>query len=317
MDRAPHPVNQHWIPRFYLRAFATADCAGPRNPKVWIFSKHEIGGDPVLTNIRNVCARRYLYSPKQSDGQRDWNLELKLGELESTLAGIWPAASADFLDLGDPSVRKALALFVAVTWLRHPDKLTLVARMHGDLVTIFESAPKDGAGNPHVIAVVKGEEHRIDTSGWEQYRQWDNDDHHRFFADQLEREATHLAEFLLSKRWSVVFAESPLFITSDKPVAKVHQKRETFGFGTRGTIVSFPLSPSRVLLMDDNHAEPAHQYYPLLAGDPAALNFTTMRNAETFIISPRPVDDVLREIVQYADAWERENDAAQSTPSPA
>jgi len=317
MERAPRPVNQHWIPRFYLRRFATPNTGRSRNPKAWIFSKHHGGGDPMLTNIRNVCARRYLYSPRQGDGHRDWKLELKLGDLESTLARIWPVASADFLDLADPSTRKALALFIAITWLRHPDNLALVARLHGDLVGIFEEAPRDAAGNPHVVVIAKGGEHLIDASAWDQYRQWDDDDHHRFFAEQIEREAIHLAELLLSKRWSAVFAARALFITSDKPVAKMHQSRETFGFGTHGTIVTFPLSPTRVLLMDDNHAEPANQYYPLHADDPAALNYTTMRNAANFIISPRPTDEVLREIVQHADAWERENDAAQSTPSPA
>lgn len=100
-----------------------------------------------------------------------------------------------------------------------------------------------------------------------------------------------------------------LFITSDRPVAKVHQTRETFGFGTSGTIVTFPLSPTRVLLMDDSHREPANQYYPLHGDDPVALNYATMRNAANFIISSRPTDDVLREIVPYPDAWERENSA--------
>src|SRR5690349_15322055 len=106
--KTPRPVNQHWIPQFYLRRFATADSLRSRRPKVWIFSKHSDGGDPALTNVRNVCAWRYLYSPRGDDGQRDWNLEVKLGDLETTLAQIWPAVSSDFLDLGDASVRKAL-----------------------------------------------------------------------------------------------------------------------------------------------------------------------------------------------------------------
>jgi len=248
--------------------------------------------------------------PSVHDGERDWRLELKLGDLESALARMWPMANADFLDLGDAGTRKSLALFLAVIWLRHPDNLALAARLHGALVGMFDSAPKDPAGNPHVTAVIKGEE--------------TTDRHIRLGSDtgslivtiitdslpkRIERDAIHLAEILLSKRWSVIFAEHPIFITSDKPITKAHQTLERFGFGTKGTLVSFPLSPTRVLFMDDNHGEPGNQYYPLNAGDPAALNFTAMRNAANFIISPRPTDDVLREIVSLADGWERDEEA--------
>lgn len=305
--KRPRPVNQHWIPQFYLRGFATSESLRSRRPKVWIFSKHHGGGDPALTNVRNVCAWRYLYSPRNSDGARDWNLELKLGDLETTLAQIWPALSTDFLDLSDASVRKALALFVSITWLRHPDNLALIAQTHRDLVAIIEDAPRDAAGNPRVSIELNGEERMIDGTDWPRYREATEDDHHRFFTRQIQNDATHLAELMLSKRWSVVFAEQPVFITSDKPVAKSHLTRERFGFGTAGTLVSFPLSPTRVLLMDDNHDEPANQYYPLNAQDPAALNYTAMRNAAKFIVSPRPTDDVLREIVANADAWERQH----------
>lgn len=301
----PRPVNQHWIPRFYLRGFATAESRQARRPKVWIFSKHHDGGEPEFVNVRNVCARRYLYSPRDGDGRRDWALEGKLGDLETSLSQIWPAASADFLDLGNNAIRKALALFIAVTWLRHPDNLAWVARAHRDLVALYEEAPHDATGNPQLIFVVNGVERVVDGTGWPAYRDATEDDHHRFFTRLIEGEATHLAEILLAKRWSVVLAREPVFITSDKPVVVAHPKKDAVGFATPGALVSFPLSPTRVLLMDDRHEEPANQYYPLHAQDPAALNYTVMRHAATFIISPRNTDEVLREIVQHADAWER------------
>jgi hypothetical protein len=60
-------INQHWVPQFYLREFATPDTRESKQPKVWIFSRHDNDGDEKLTWIRNVCAQRYLYSPKSAD----------------------------------------------------------------------------------------------------------------------------------------------------------------------------------------------------------------------------------------------------------
>jgi len=54
------PKQQHWVPRFYLRFFATPETAGGDEPQVWLLSKDE--GGPVLTNIKKVATQRYLYS---------------------------------------------------------------------------------------------------------------------------------------------------------------------------------------------------------------------------------------------------------------
>jgi hypothetical protein len=80
------PVNQHWVPQFYLKYFATPDTQQTKNPKTWIFSKDEEDGDPKLTNIRNICAKRFLYSPPDKDGQREWELETRLSDIESLLS---------------------------------------------------------------------------------------------------------------------------------------------------------------------------------------------------------------------------------------
>jgi hypothetical protein len=56
-------------------------------------------------------------------------------------------------------------------------------------------------------------------------------------------------------------------------------EREKFGFGTPGVMVTFPLGPKRMLVMDDMHHEPASQYYPPKDANAASFNLTTWRNA--------------------------------------
>ena len=67
----------------------------------------------------------------------------------------------------------------------------------------------------------------------------------------------------MRKRWSTILADDDAFVTSDRPVSIEHHAREVFGVATPGSIVTFPLTPRRLLVMDDRHEQPANQYYPL------------------------------------------------------
>lgn len=293
-NRAKH---QHWVPQFYLRYYATSESRTSKQPKVWIFSKDEGDGDEKLTSVRNVCGQRYLYSPMLETGDRDWALDDLLNELESGLGSIWPALVERYVALDDPHVRKAVALFVAATHLRNPDVRAQVERMHSTLVKIYEGAPMLADGTPDIEGIeINGKCHPVSTDGWHRYRTWGKDDHDRFFADIVRSEAIRTAQHLMEKRWSVVFAQEDTFITTDKPVGLQHDGQEKFGMQTEGTIVTFPLSPRRLLVLDDLHAEPANQYYPLADGAGAAFNLTIWRSARRFLITGRSVPEVLEEM---------------------
>jgi len=299
-------INQHWVPRFYLKYFATSETQNTKEPKAWIFSKDKEDGDPVLTNIRKICAKRYLYSPPDKNGQRDWILEKKLSELESLLSVMWPTLAEGDADLQWEALRKGVSLFLSVLCLRHPNNLIECVNAHQHIVNIYDTAPKKPDGTPDIEYVeINGMIKKIDTSDWHEYRNWQKDDHHRFFAKSIEFHAVDIAELLLQKRWSVIFADTPVFITSDNPVSKAHLERDKFGFGTKGTIVTFPISPTRLLVMDDMHHEPAGQYYPLHADGPGPYNLGIWKNGSRFMISPRDVDDVLAEMLEWADKQEK------------
>jgi hypothetical protein len=313
VNRKGSSKNQHWVPQFCLKYFATPATRGSERPQVWIFSKDDGDGDEVLTNVRNVCAKRYLYSPVDSDGSRNWELDERINGLESTLATAWPALTTEYVPLDDEWLRKGVALFVAVMHLRNPEARVATENIHRELVKFYESAPRLLDGIPDVDSIeLNGKVHRVRLDGWHEYRAWGKHDHDKFFAHMVSHEAMHIAEMLLPKRWSVVFSETDTFITTDKPVVIQHQARPKAGFGTPGVIIMFPLSPRRLLVMDDMHAEPANQYYPLNVENIGAFNLSLWRNGSRFMITGRPVPDVLNELVAFGESQESSPDEPDS-----
>jgi hypothetical protein len=305
-DQSKH---QHWVPQFYLRCFATSETRETQTPQVCIFFKREADGDERLTNVRNVCGKRYLYSPRQPDGKRNWVLDDKLNDVEALLGQVWPSLATDFVDLQDEPVRKALALFVSIMHMRHPDVRQTVEYTHGALVSFYETGPKAADGTPLVDSIEhKGKSYHFDKSNWYDYKNQGKDGHDRAFAETVQSVSGLMAKHLLTKRWSVIYCERDSFITSDKPVVLQHFERERFGYGTVGTIVTFPLSPTRLLVLDDLHDEPPNQYYPLVQSNIGAVNLSSWRAASRYLITGRPISEVLAEILEVADA---END-----PSP-
>jgi hypothetical protein len=294
-------INQHWVPQFYLREFATPQTKYTANPQVWIFSKRDEDKDERLTSIRNVCAKRYLYTPRGKNGERSWEVDDDLEGVEALLGEVWSSISSGFVDLSKQATRKALSLFIATNHIRHPANLKIVRGIHHNLVRSYDRLPKKPDGTPDVDEFIfNGKAHKADTSDWHDYRSWSDDDYHRFFVRRIRREAGLLAKTMLTKRWSVVIADQPYFITSDRPVVLQHSERSVFGSTTHGAIISFPLSPTRLLVMDDLHEEPANQYYPLNPGCSAAFNFSIWHNSSRFMITGRSVPDVLTDIMTWA-----------------
>ena len=113
-----------------------------------------------------------------------------------------------------------------------------------------------------------------------------------------------LAQELLKKRWWVSFTDTASFITTDTPVIVVNPERQSFGINTPGTVLSFPISPTRILMMDDRWDQPKGRYYPLGADGPAPFNYTAWCKCERFMISSRPTDLVCAEMLAWTDALE-------------
>lgn len=186
--------------------------------------------------------------------------------------------------------------------LRHARRSRQSINSLSPLLRAYQAGPMGGPELDHVE--IGGEAFPVETEGWQEFRSWGKNGHDKFFADIVRSEATSIAEMLMEKRWSVVCAETDAFVTSDKPVAIQHLSRQVAGFGTPGGIVTFPLGPRRVLVMDDMHHEPENQYYSLQQSNVGAFNLRIWQNGSRYMITGRPVQDVLSEICDCADEYE-------------
>ena len=280
----------HWVSQSYLKAFA-ADEAGQ---KIWRFSKND--GDPQLKPIDKVAVRFHLYAPRAADGTRDDRVERKLSELEQWFGHpLWKSLCTSEIDLTWEPLRKMLALIVATSYVRNPVQFENWKRIHRqmiDQVSKLESMPT------HVT--IEGVEREVDASDWPDFRDASEERMKAAWNDYIAG-AGDIAPRLLGMRMVVLAADKPVFITSDNPVTITHPSLEFRGIRDPETTISFPISPTRMLVMDNRHSEPNGVYYELPEDNAAAQNILVWRNAIEHMFSHRHTDEVCAEFIADED----------------
>ncbi len=125
------------------------------------------------------------------------------------------------------------------------------------------------------------------------------------FVYTLLSESGPTAEELIKKRWAVIVSDAPVFATSDNPVMVLHEDLLLRGLGFFGGDILVPISPTRMMMLDDRHNEGNH-YYRLHIETLGAFHGIVLRYALRFLISSRPSDEVLSELVALSDQIDRE-----------
>jgi hypothetical protein len=277
--------KNHWVPQSYLRWFASD---APKNSKIWRFSNKE--GPPSEKPIKKVAVQYYLYAP-QINGSRSYDFEKKLSDIEQLFSpSMWHTISNGFIELKDEGTRKGIALLAAIMYLRNPTQLRQTTDIHNSLVDFFASQDEKSS-----TIEIEGKTLELDWNEWESFRNSDQESIKKLWIKSIS-EATWLAEILMQMRWSIVLSEKPVFITSDNPVAVIHPSLQFKGLKDRDSRVIFPLSPTRILTMDNLNSEPNGQY--LEAKGFPAWNMLIWRNAIEFMFSPRHPDEVCLEMDQ-------------------
>jgi hypothetical protein len=284
----------HWVPQSYLRAFSIDPSQPKEKRKIWRFSKLE--GEPDSKSIAKVAVKYHLYVPMNDDGTRDTSFEDKLSGSEQWFGSdLWKEIAHEWVDLCSETVRRLVSMQIAVTYLRNPQLFERHKNVHRQLV---EFLGKDSELPSYLIE--NGKQIELDKGTWAAYRDATEDDLKRDWFKQIGS-AAGIAEDFMKMRWSVLFTENPTFVTSDNPVTFMHPSLEFRGIRNRETSIIFPLSPTRVLLLDHKLTEPDGQYYPLSPGNEGPLNCLIWRGANEFMYSSRDPDLVCSEIVSSAD----------------
>ena len=129
-----------------------------------------------------------------------------------------------------------------------------------------------------------GRVHKVDDADWDAFQSAAPEVSQAIFAENIHPGSLEIMRVLLAKRWSIIVADKPVFVTSDRPVACYHATKKRCLVGTPDADITFAISPTRMLLLDDRHWAPANRYYRLQDG-PDTFNLISLWNAYRFVIS--------------------------------
>jgi hypothetical protein len=257
--------RHHFVPQFYLRQWGNAD------EKVWQYGFD--GLPPVHVGTKNVTFERGLYTHPAKDKVTPLTTEDDLAEIESGYAEVWP----DIIDRAtDVQTRHNIARFVALMFVRHPQHRETVRLMNEtwrEIVQGLEPEAEVGitdegrGGKIRVQDVLEETKDEFVGSG---------------FLKLIRGTLEHIAETLMARRWGIVFSEKPAFVTSDCPVVRDRGscQRRAFGFRTPGTLILFPCSPKRLLVISDDWP---HEFAHYKLTDADVFNQMIARGAVRFI----------------------------------
>lgn len=292
-QRGQRTKRCHWVPQAYLRAFA-ADA--PDFRRIWRFSRHHEARGPELKRIDKVAVRLHLYAPiDPKTGKRDDSFERKLSHLEQWFGHkIWQILCTDIVDLRWKPLRKMVSLLIAVMYFRNPANFAKYKEIHQQLRDEFLKEEY----LPDVVRYM-GRTYSLDKDSWPAYRDAQEEDLKRNWIESI----SHLgwcAEQLMQMRWAMVCAEESIFITSDNPVTTVHPSLRFRGIKNPETIIMFPISPTRMLHLDNRHEEEDGHYYRV-SDDGSAANLLVWRGANEYMFSHRHPEHVCRALLADAE----------------
>lgn len=227
------PQIQHWVPRFYLKRFATQGSRTTRNPKVWVTDKAEPQSAPRLASTKRICGQRYLYSPEKPQGERDWAFEERLSHLEDMAANYWEEFCTGELDLSRSDIRTTVAEFISALHLRNKlvfDSIRKVMELRDALF----GGPTITSRPSHLAP----DEERPDPT-------------HpgRHFVQSTKSLIPKLTDAFFSYRWVLLVNSEIPVVTSDVPVTFIDPRGRRSGPGGKDPMAIFPLSPSTLLCM--------------------------------------------------------------------
>jgi|SRR5690554_1022788 len=262
------PKVQHWVPRFYLKHFATEETRGTLNPKVWVINKDKSLSEPELVTTRRICGQRFLYTPEGNDGSRDWSLEGYFSGLESSAAEYWEALSSVQLDLSEPEVRSRVAEFLAALHLRNKFVFDLYKGIIEKRDALF--------GGPRPTQRITGEEANGDRP--------DPTHPGRCFAQSTRKDIPRIKEAFVSYRWVLLKCAQNVLITSDVPVTFIDSIPHRSGPGSKDAKAVFPVSPSTLLYMVPREGQPETIYGEADGAFFQEVNQVISNQAEKFVV---------------------------------
>ena len=261
--------SHHFVPQFYLRHW----CDG--KGRLWVCPL--TGHEPFLGTPKSIAAEKGLYDSAGTPFEK-FDYEGSLAKLESLFAGRWPEV---FDDIGNPETKKHISRFLALMHTRHPAQKETVRRINS---LLREMAARARGRKEIEITQSDGERTRIQVSDIDQYAADTEANTRAAFLSAMRASVGEIAQVLNARKWGIIVSDVPGFLTSDRPlvVNRGHCRDQVFGLGSPGTTVTFPISPTRLLLIGDGFKKDGSHYQIESVTGP---NTDTIRGAGRFVFA--------------------------------
>lgn len=299
--------NQHWVPQFYLNAFAIPESKQSKNLQIYALPKWG-GPDPkqFVSSIRNVASKSFLYSPLDDKGNRDYSQEDDNSELESLLSRVWAELQEKCIALVEGH-RKGIALFIAHLYLRNIRQQSITKGISERLYAMVAQAFEDKSIDCLDFKMPgHASSFKFTRSEFEATSPRTEDDYKRMFVDRIASDTIVIAKDILDRRWNVLVSPDGNFVTSDNPVILNGPKHRPFGFASKDSTVLFPLTPDKLLFIDSKNG-PQNTYTELrpakgdVAPPEAGFNFQTYGNAYRLALGPRDMYGIMVDGLKFCD----------------
>lgn len=254
-------IKSHTIPRFYLEQFAA-----PRKKKaglVWVYQK---GKEPLHRSTTSQGYEKGYFKVAHDDGAEDESMEAVLAKLEGECLDSLVTARSPLCALS--LIRPKLAYYVAMLSQRSTVRRKFSARNWAKLTEPYSSL----ASNEEYLR--DAAQHFTKRTGRTFTREEIAESIGRVaekFSDEDFTRSTAVKNLLmfvelgkqelLKKYWQVWDApEGAEFVTADNPVvtfvrlfsAGQELWHPGYGWGYKGVVIAFPLSPTACLTMTDS-----------------------------------------------------------------
>jgi hypothetical protein len=258
--------SHHFVPQFYLRHWCGKD------GRLWVWPID--GRKPFKARPKSFAAENGLYDTAGTS-QEGFDIEGKLAEVEGLYASRWPGI---FDRIDRPETKMSIARFLALLHLRNPKAKDDIRKVNN----IFGDIAKEARGKAVKVVFPDGNVGVVRVDDLERAGRNDSEDIRNQFQKNMRSSVEDIAQILWARKWGVIFSEEPHYIASDKPLVlnRGSCRRDKFGLGSPGTVITFPITPFKQLRISDEFAEDGLHYPQISLGD---ANDGTVLAADRFI----------------------------------
>lgn len=263
------PIRQHWVPKVYLRQFATADTLGDLDPQVNVLDIPS--NKQFTTSIHNIAKKKHLYTIGVNEKEKLYAVENVLSLIETKVQPYLLRLANGENVQSIQNAKYILSIFIATLITRNPRMRNLLHQL-------------------------RKEDHPITQDYPEEAKKWliDQDDEGMqiFFSRSILWSAKPLAKDLLNMKWCLIHAASGEFVTMDNPVCVYNANESPYGIGTPGTNIHLAISPKYMLLISNDLPIDENKTHRMPKECISGFNSVIIWRAERYLISANTFDSI-------------------------